>query len=140
MQWSTTVRETSVAAVAGVALTVAAVVADPVGRVLVGGAAAVLLAVVARDLWLRPRVRTDAVGVSVRMPAGSTAIPWPALRVRVRAGRRLGTRTRTLELEDARDDAVLLVLGRRDLGTDPEAVAIALRAAGAQGTGPGEGS
>jgi hypothetical protein len=111
----------------------ATLLVDPVGRVLVAGAAAVLLAVVARDLWLRPRLRTDEVGVTVRTVAGTTAIPWPALRVRVRATRRLGTRSRTLELEDARDDAVLLVLGRRDLGTDPDVVADALRAGGPGG-------
>lgn len=130
MQWSTRVGETAVAAAAALALAAAALLVDPVGRVLVAGAAAVLLAVVARDLWTRPRLRTDAAGVTVRTLGGSTAIPWPALRVRVRTTRRLGIRSRTLELEDARDDAVLLVLGRRDLGTDPDAVAAALRAAG----------
>jgi hypothetical protein len=51
----------------------------------------------------------------------------------VRTARRWGMRARTLELEDRTDDAVLLVLGRRELGTDPEAVADALHAAGAGG-------
>ena len=134
VQWSTRVRETAVAAVAAAVLGAAALLVDPVGRVLVAGAAAVLLAVVARDLWMRPRLRTDAAGVTVRTVAGSTAIPWPALRVRVRTTRRLGMRGQTLELEDSRDDAVLLVLGRRDLGTDPDTVATALRAAGRGGS------
>ena len=40
-------------------------------------------------------------------------------------------RARTLELEDGTDDAVLVVLGRRELGQDPDAVARALHAAGA---------
>jgi hypothetical protein len=51
--------------------------------------------------------------------------------VRVRESRRLGVRSRTLELDTAAgpdDDGVLLVLGRRDLGTDPDEVARALRA------------
>ena len=135
MQWSTRVGETAVAAAVAAGLGSAALVVDPVGRVLVAGAAVVLLAVVARDLWTRPRVRADAAGVTVRTLAGSTAIPWHALRVRVRTTRRLGTRSRTLELEDARDDAVLLVLGRRDLGTDPDTVADALRAGGATARG-----
>jgi hypothetical protein len=59
------------------------------------------------------------------------AIGWPALLARVRTQRRLGVRSRTLELEDRTDDAVLLVLGRRDLGADPEVVAAALQDAGA---------
>jgi hypothetical protein len=51
--------------------------------------------------------------------------------VRVRTQRRWGLRARTLELEDRTDDAVLVVLGRRELGADPETVADALHAAGA---------
>lgn len=133
MQWSTRGGETVTAAVVAAVLALAALLADPVGRVLVGGAAAVLLAVAARDVLVRPRLRTDADGVTVRRLTGRTTIPWPALRVRVRVTRRLGTLSRTLELEDARDDAVLVVLGRRDLGADPDAVAVALRAAGAGG-------
>ena len=130
VQWSTRSGETAAAAGAAVGLGAAAVLVDPVGRVLVAAAALVLLAVVARDLLLRPRLRADAAGVTVRSLGGSRTIPWTALRTRVRATRRLGTRSRTLELEDVRDDAVLLVLGRRDLGTDPEAVAAALQPPG----------
>jgi hypothetical protein len=130
VQWSTRGGETAAAAAAAGLLALALLVVDPVGRVLVGAAAVVLLGVVARDLVLRPRLRTDDAGVTVRTVGGSRTIPWAALRARVRATRRLGTRSRTLELEDARDDAVLLVLGRRDLGTDPDAVAAALWTAG----------
>jgi hypothetical protein len=49
----------------------------------------------------------------------------------VRETRRFGVRSRTLELDTAAgpdDDGVLVVLGRRDLGADPEEVARALRA------------
>jgi hypothetical protein len=130
VQWSTRAVETAGAATASGLLALAALFVDPVGRVLVGGAAVVLLAVAARDLVLRPRLRTDAAGVTVRTVGGTHTIPWGALRTRVRVTRRLGTRSRTLELEDVRDDAVLLVLGRRDLGTDPDVVARALPAAG----------
>jgi hypothetical protein len=133
VQWSTRGGETAVAAAVAAVLALAALFVDPVGRVLVVAAAVVLLAVVARDLALRPRLRTGAAGVTVRTVGGARTIPWTALRTRVRATRRLGTRTRTLELEDARDDAVLLVLGRRDLGADPDVVADALRVAGAPG-------
>ena len=128
MQWSTRGGETAAAAGVAVVLGVATLFVDPIGRVLVGAAAAVLMTVAVRDLLLRPRLRSDPAGVTVRTLPGARTIPWAALRVRVRTIRRLGTRTRTLELEDARDDAVLLVLGRRDLGTDPDAVADALRA------------
>jgi hypothetical protein len=50
--------------------------------------------------------------------------------VQVRVTRRLGMSSRLLELDTARgpDDAgVLVLLGRRDLGTDPDDVARALR-------------
>ena len=135
VQWSTRGVETAVAATAAAVLAVAVLGVDPVGRLLLGAAAVVLLAVVARDLGLRPRLRADTAGVAVRTLGGRRTIPWSALRVRVRATRRLGTRSRTLELEDVRDDAVLVVLGRRDLGTDPEAVAAQLWASGAGAAG-----
>jgi len=44
----------------------------------------------------------------------------------VRETRRLGVRSRLLELDTSpgsADDGVLVLLGRRDLGTDPEDVA-----------------
>jgi hypothetical protein len=49
--------------------------------------------------------------------------------VHVRATRRFGVRSRTLELDTAAgpdDEGVLVLLGRRDLGTDPDEVARAL--------------
>jgi hypothetical protein len=131
VQWSTRNGETAATAAVAVLLALAALLVDPVGRVLVGAAAVVLAGVVVRDLVLRPRLRTGPDGVTVTGLGGRRTIPWGALRVGVRVTRRLGTRSRTLELEDARDDAVLLVLGRRDLGTDPDAVRSALQAAGA---------
>lgn len=128
MQWSPRALETATAAVAGVALALAAARSEPVGRVLAGAAAAVVLGIAARDVLLRPRLRTGAGGVTVRTLTGSTTIPWPLAQVRVRLTRRLGVRAPTLELEDRSDDAVLLILGRRDLGAPPAAVAAALTA------------
>jgi hypothetical protein len=133
VQWSPRTGEVVATALVGVGLALAAVPADPVGRVLVGGAALLLLGLAARDALLRPRVRAGADGVTVRALSGPTTIPWPAVRVRVRAQRRWGLRARTLELEDRTDDAVLVVLGRRELGADPDTVAEALHAAGAAG-------
>jgi hypothetical protein len=129
VQWSPRVGETVAAAVIGLALALAAALVDPVGRVLVAGAAVVLLALAARDLLLRPRLRTGAAGVTVRALGRETTIAWPDLDVRVRVIRRLGVRGHTLELEDRSDDAVLVVLGRHDLGSEPQAVAETLTAA-----------
>ena len=131
MQWSPRVGETVAVAVAGLGLALAALVVDPVGRVLVGGAALLLLGLALRDALVRPRLRADAVGVTARALTGSTAIAWPALRAQVRSQRRWGVRSTTLELEDRSDDTVLVVLGRRELGADPGVVAGALHAAGA---------
>lgn len=122
MQWSTRVGETVGAALVAVALGGAALLVDPVGTVLVGAAAVLLLAVAVRDLVRAPRLLADEAGVVVRTTTGTTAVPWSRLRSRVRTTRRLGMRSTTLELEDTADEAVLLMLGRRDLGTDPERV------------------
>ena len=131
MQWSPRTGEVVATAVAGLGLALAVLLVDPVGRVLVGAAALLLLGLAARDALLRPRVLARADGVTVRALTGVTTIPWPRVRARVRTQRRWGISARTLELEDRSDDAVLLVLGRRELGTDPETVAEALHAAGA---------
>ena len=131
MQWSPRVGETVAVAAAGLGLVLAALLVDPVGRVLVGGAALLLLGLALRDALVRPRLRADALGVTARALTGSRAIAWPALRARVRSQRRWGVRSTTLELEDSTDDAVLVVLGRRELGADPGVVAEALHAAGA---------
>jgi PH (Pleckstrin Homology) domain-containing protein len=126
VQWSPRVGETVATAAVGVALALAAALVDPVGRVLVGAAAVALLGLTVRDLLVRPRLRADPDGVTVRRLRGATTVPWPVLQVRVRVTRRLGLRARTLELEDRSDDAVLVVLGRRELGADPQVVAEAL--------------
>jgi hypothetical protein len=131
VQWSPRVGETVATAVVGLALALAVLLVDPLGRVLLGAAALMALGLAARDAVLRPRVRADAAGVTVRALGGARTIPWPVLRARLREQRRWGMRSRTLELEDSRDDAVLVVLGRRDLGQDPGVVAEALQAAGA---------
>ena len=130
MQWSPRGGETAALGVVAVVLALAVLLLDAPGRVLVGTAALLVFAVVAHDLRARPRLRAGSHGVDVGTWTGSRHLPWPLLRVRVRTSRRLGVRTRTLELDTAAgpdDDGVLVVLGRRDLGTDPEVVARALR-------------
>lgn len=129
MQWSARTAETGVLATGGVLLALAALTLDTGGRVLVGAAGALLLALALRDVVLRPRLAADEGGVVVRTLTGRTCLPWPVLRVRLRVSRRLGLRSRLLELDTATgpdDDGTLVLLGRRDLGTDPAAVARAL--------------
>ena len=130
MEWSPRGGATAALAVLGGALASAALLVDPVGRVLVGAAAALLLLLAVRDLLLRPRLSAGPLGVVVRTLGGRRELPWSLLRVRVRTARRFGVRSRTLELDTAAgpdDPGVLVLLGRRDLGTDPEEVASRLR-------------
>jgi hypothetical protein len=131
MQWSPRPGETVALVVVALGLVLAVAVLDTPGRLLVGAGALLLLALGARDLLVRPRLTADGEGVDVRTLAGRQHLPWPGLRVRVRESRRLGMRTRTLELDTSagpHDDGVLVVLGRRELGADPAEVARALQA------------
>ena len=131
MQWSPRPGETVALASVGLGLALTVLFLDTPGRVLVGAGAVLLLVLVARDVLVRPRLSAGPDGVDVRGWTGGHHLPWPGLRVRVRATRRLGMRGRTLELDTAGgpdDDGVLVVLGRRDLGADPEQVARDLRA------------
>ena len=131
MQWSPRPAQTVVLGLLGLALALAVVVLDTAGRVLVGTAALLVLLLAARDLVGRPRLSAGPDGVQVRSWTTRRHLPWPVLRIRVRASRRLGVTSRALELDTAAgpdDVGVLVLLGRRDLGADPEEVARALRA------------
>lgn len=131
VQWSARTAETVALGLGGALLVLGALTLDAAGRVLVGAAGVLLLAVALRDVVLRPRLAADGAGVVVRTLGGSSRLPWPGLRVRLRTTRRLGMRSRLLELDTAAgpDDAgTLVLLGRRELGTDPAAVAQALEA------------
>jgi len=129
MQWSPRPGDTVALVVVALGLVLAVAVLDTPGRLLVGAGALLLLALGARDVLARPRLTADGEGVDVRTLTGRQHLPWPGLRVRVRESRRLGMRSRTLELDTSagpHDDGLLVVLGRRDLGTDPAEVARAL--------------
>jgi hypothetical protein len=131
VQWSPRRAETVALAAIGLGLALAVLVLDAAGRVLVGTAAVLVLVVAVRDVVVRPRLAAGPDGVDVRSWTTHRHLPWPLLRVRVRETRRFGVRSRTLELDTAAgpdDEGVLVVLGRRDLGTDPEEVARALLA------------
>jgi 4-amino-4-deoxy-L-arabinose transferase-like glycosyltransferase len=131
VEWSPRTGETAVLAGVGAVLGLATMVLDPLGRVLVGAAAVLLLALAVRDRLLHPRLAAGPDGVVVRGLTGATVLPWGRLRVQVRESRRWGLRSRLLELDTAagpEDDGELVLLGRRDLGADPGDVARALHA------------
>lgn len=131
MHWSPRPGETVALAAVGLGLALAVVFLDTPGRVLVGAGALLMLVLVVRDVVVRPRLSAGPDGIDVRGWAGRQHLAWPGLRVRVRETRRLGMRGRTLELDTAAgpdDGGVLVVLGRRDLGADPERVAGDLQA------------
>ena len=130
MEWSPRAGETAGLATLGVLLGPVTLLLDPLGRVLVGAAAVLLLALAVRDRLLRPRLAAGPAGVAVRRLTGTTELPWARLQVRVRDSRRFGLRSRLLELDTAAgpdDDGDLVLLGRRDLGADPGEVARVLR-------------
>jgi hypothetical protein len=131
VQWSPRGAETVALAAVGTGLALGAAVLDPAGRLLAGAAAVLVFALVVRDLLSRPRLSAGRDGVRVRTLAGRRSLPWAELRVAVRVTRRLGMTSRLLELDTATgpdDVGVLVLLGRRDLGADPDDVARALRA------------
>ncbi|HEY4631129.1 MAG TPA: hypothetical protein VIG96_07510 [Blastococcus sp.] len=70
MQWSPRGAETAALAAIGLGLALAALLVDPLGRVLVGAAALLLLALAARDALLRPRLSAGPDGVDVRTLTG----------------------------------------------------------------------
>jgi hypothetical protein len=130
MQWSPRPGETVALVAVALGLGLALVVLDAPGRLLVGTGVLLLLVLGVRDLLIRPRLVVHTDGLEVRTWTGRRHLPWTGLRVHVRESRRWGMRSRTLELDTSagpHDEGVLVVLGRRELGTDPEEVARALR-------------
>ena len=98
---------------------------DPTGRWLVWAAAVLLFGIAAVDLLIRPRLRADDLGLTLRSLSGATSAPWSQVEMSLRQQSRLGRSVATLELEV---DGKLLILGRRELGADPEQVAQQLTA------------
>lgn len=132
MEWTPRRADAVGLAVVGVGLGLAAAlaVADAPGRILVGAAAFLVLVLGIRDLLGGPRLAAGPDGVDVRTLWTRRHLPWAGLRIRVRVSRRLGVQGRALELDTAAgpdDDGVLVLLSRRDLGAEPEAVARTLR-------------
>jgi hypothetical protein len=104
----------------------AALTGDPAGRLLVAGAAAVLLGYALIDLLCWPRLAADAHGLELRTPFTHLRLPWEQVDdVRADVRDRLGLRSRTLEIDAGPH---LVVFSRRALGADPEQVAALVRA------------
>lgn len=107
------------AALGGLVMTGLGFTVDPTGRWLVWAAGLLLFGIAAVDLVIRPRLRADECGLTVRALTGQTVAAWPQVEMNLRRHRRFGRSVATLEL-DADED--LIVLGRRQLGTKPEDV------------------
>jgi hypothetical protein len=100
---------------------------DPPGRVLVGTVAVFLAAAGLYGSVVRPRLAADQRGVTVRGLTRSRTWAWGEVNVRLVRTRRLGRDTTAIELDaDNAEVPDLVVLGRLDLGADPEDVVDAL--------------
>jgi hypothetical protein len=108
------------------------VVTDPPGRFLTGIAAAGLLAFAFGSWRARPKLAIDGDALVYRGWFGSQTLPRADIAlIRITEFRRIGRKTRLLEIETAADR--LIVLSRWDLGTDPMSVLDALTDAGFAG-------
>lgn len=105
---------------------------DAPGQLLAVVATVGLVLAAASGTRARPRLRAGADGLTVRRLTWTMHVPWSRVDgVRVLRTRRLGRETSLLELDlrDATGDGErLVVLGRLELGEDPEDVADALHA------------
>jgi len=115
-------RLTAVTGVAGlIAVALAVFASDAGAQVFAAVAAVVLLGYAVTDLLFWPRLTLSARGVQVQGPFERLALGWTEITaVRADVRTRHGLRSTALEV-DAGD--TLVVLSRRALGADPEAVA-----------------
>jgi hypothetical protein len=96
---------------------------DPPGRVLLGAVALLLAGGGVFATVARPRLAADHEGIAVRGLTGTRRWTWAEVNVRLVRTRRLGRETSTLEVDaDNAEPPALVVLGRLDLGADPEDV------------------
>lgn len=96
------------------------------GQLLLSLAAAVLFGYAVSDLLFAPRLAAGPDGLVVRSPWAWARLPWDHIdAVRADVRHRHGLRTVALEIDAGER---LIVLSRRALGADPEAVAARVRA------------
>jgi Bacterial PH domain len=102
---------------------------DPPGRVLLGLVALMLASAGLFGAVVRPRLAADADGVTVRGLTSARRYSWAEINVRLVRTRRLGREVATVELDaEHAETPGLVVLGKLDLGADPEEVVDALLA------------
>ncbi|HEX6359773.1 PH domain-containing protein [Actinophytocola sp.] len=108
---------------AAAAGTWAAFADDAPGRVLIGAVALALAATGVFTIVARPRLSADNEGIAVRGLTGTRRWTWAEVNVRLVRTRRLGRETATVEIDaENAEPPDLVVLGRFDLGADPEDV------------------
>jgi hypothetical protein len=96
---------------------------DPPGRVLVGVVAILLVLAGLFTTVARPRLAADHEGIAVRSLTGTRRWTWAEVNVRLVRTRRLGREVATIEVDaENAEPPDLVVLGRFDLGADPENV------------------
>jgi hypothetical protein len=101
----------------------AALADDPPGRVLLGVVALLLALTGLYTTVARPRLAADQEGIAVRGLTGTRRWTWAEVNVRLVRTRRLGRESATLEVDaEHAEEPDLVVLGRFDLGADPEDV------------------
>jgi len=97
-----------------------AISTDARGRLLLVAAALLLAGQCLSDLLLRPRLRADSSGLTLRTVAGAVRLSWGQVdAVRAAAITRHGIRSVMLEIDAAGE---LYVLSRRQLGARPDEV------------------
>ena len=102
---------------------------DAPGRVLLATVALALAFGGLYGVLVRPRLAADAQGVAVRGLTRRRRWTWAEVNVRLVRTRRFGRDVATLELDAEHAEVPdLVVLGRLDLGEDPEDVVDALLA------------
>lgn len=101
----------------------AALTDDPPGRVLIAVVALLLALAAVFATVARPRLAADHEGIAVRGPTGTRRWRWGEVNVRLVRTRRLGRDSATVEVDaEGAEPPALVVLGRLDLGADPEDV------------------
>ncbi|WP_375498063.1 PH domain-containing protein [uncultured Jatrophihabitans sp.] len=115
-------RMTALAAAGALLAVVAAGLAGTgPGGLLALIAAVVLAAYAISDVVFSPRLVADADGLRIRTPATRATLAWSDVEhVRADSRLHLGLRSTVLEIDA---EAVLVVLSRRAIGTDPEQAA-----------------
>ncbi len=135
-EWSPPALGIAACGIFGLLLAIGAVtlITDAPGRILVGIAAAGLLAFASLSWRARPKLAISDDGLLTRGWSRSHVLRHGDIKIiRITEFRRLARKVRLLEIDTT--DGRLLVYTRWDLGTDPLNVLDALTAAGYAGSG-----